>query len=148
MRRLARGELHIPGEEIRHDYIARGVAAVIAPWNFPLAILCGMTTAALVAGNTVIMKPSGQSAVIAAVFARILREAGVPAGAISLLAGSGSEIGAALVKHPDVRCYRVHRLARSGTLDLGNSRSNAPRPAAVEESRLRDGWQECHDRGR
>ena len=83
MRRLACGKLHVPGEEIWHDYIARGVAAVIAPWNFPLAILCGMTTAALVAGNAVIMKPSGQSAVIAAVFGRILREAGVPPGAIN-----------------------------------------------------------------
>jgi RHH-type transcriptional regulator, proline utilization regulon repressor / proline dehydrogenase / delta 1-pyrroline-5-carboxylate dehydrogenase len=114
MRRLARGELHIPGEEIRHEYIARGVAAVIAPWNFPLAILCGMTTAALVAGNTVIMKPSGQSAVIATVFARILREAGVPAGAISLLAGSGSEIGAALVKHPDVAV-----IAFTGSREVG-----------------------------
>ena len=51
--------LAFPGEEIRYDYTARGVTAVIAPWNFPLAILCGMTTAALVAGNPVVMKPSG-----------------------------------------------------------------------------------------
>ena len=102
MRRLACGELHVPGEEIRHEYTARGVAVVIAPWNFPLAILCGMTSAALVAGNAVIMKPSGQSAVIAATFARMLREAGVPSGAINCLPGSGSEIGPALVEHPKV----------------------------------------------
>jgi RHH-type proline utilization regulon transcriptional repressor/proline dehydrogenase/delta 1-pyrroline-5-carboxylate dehydrogenase len=114
MRRLACGELHVPGEEIRHDYIARGIAAVIAPWNFPLAILCGMTTAALVTGNTVIMKPSSQSAVIAAAFARILREAGIPAGAINCLAGSGSEIGAALVEHPDVAV-----IAFTGSREVG-----------------------------
>ena len=102
MRRLARAEFHVSGETIWHDHIPRGVAAVIAPWNFPLAILCGMTTAALVTGNTVIMKPSGQSAVIAAVFARVLREAGIPAGAITCLPGSGGEIGSALVEHPDV----------------------------------------------
>jgi RHH-type proline utilization regulon transcriptional repressor/proline dehydrogenase/delta 1-pyrroline-5-carboxylate dehydrogenase len=114
MRRLSRGELHIPGEEIWHQYIARGVTAVIAPWNFPLAILCGMTTAALVTGNSVIMKPSGQSAVIAAVFGRILREAGVPAGAINCLAGSGSEIGAALVEHPEVAV-----IAFTGSREVG-----------------------------
>jgi RHH-type proline utilization regulon transcriptional repressor/proline dehydrogenase/delta 1-pyrroline-5-carboxylate dehydrogenase len=102
MCRLACAKLHVPGEEICHGYIARGIAAVIAPWNFPLAILCGMTTAALAAGNSVIMKPSGQSAVIAAVFGRILREAGVPPGAINCLPGSGSEIGSALVEHPEV----------------------------------------------
>ena len=114
MCRLACGKLHVPGEEIWHEYIARGVAAVIAPWNFPLAILCGMTTAALVAGNTVIMKPSGQSAVIAAVFGRILREAGVPPGAINCLPGSGSEIGSALVEHPEVAI-----IAFTGSREVG-----------------------------
>ncbi|MGA7216123.1 MAG: bifunctional proline dehydrogenase/L-glutamate gamma-semialdehyde dehydrogenase, partial [Terrimicrobiaceae bacterium] len=114
MRRLSCGRLDVPGEEIRHEYIARGVAAVIAPWNFPLAILCGMTTAALVAGNSVIMKPSGQSAVIAAVFGRILREAGVPPGVIHCLPGSGSEIGSALVEHPDVAI-----IAFTGSREVG-----------------------------
>ena len=114
MCRLACGKLHVPGEEICHDYIARGVAVVIAPWNFPLAILCGMTTAALVAGNAVIMKPSGQSAVIAAVFGRILREAGVPPGAINCLPGSGSEIGSALVEHPEVAI-----IAFTGSREVG-----------------------------
>ena len=114
MCRLACGKLHVPGEEIWHDYIARGVAVVIAPWNFPLAILCGMTTAALVAGNTVIMKPSGQSAVIAAVFGRILREAGVPPGAINCLPGSGSVIGSALVEHPEVAI-----IAFTGSREVG-----------------------------
>jgi RHH-type proline utilization regulon transcriptional repressor/proline dehydrogenase/delta 1-pyrroline-5-carboxylate dehydrogenase len=114
MCRLASGKLRVPGEEIWHDYIARGVAVVIAPWNFPLAILCGMTTAALVAGNAVIMKPSGQSAVIAAVFGRILREAGVPPGAINSLPGSGSEIGSALIEHPEVAI-----IAFTGSREVG-----------------------------
>jgi RHH-type transcriptional regulator, proline utilization regulon repressor / proline dehydrogenase / delta 1-pyrroline-5-carboxylate dehydrogenase len=114
MCRLACAKLHVPGEEICHGYIGRGVAAVIAPWNFPLAILCGMTTAALAAGNAVIMKPSGQSAVIAAVFGRILREAGVPPGAINCLPGSGSEIGSALVEHPGVAI-----IAFTGSREVG-----------------------------
>jgi RHH-type transcriptional regulator, proline utilization regulon repressor / proline dehydrogenase / delta 1-pyrroline-5-carboxylate dehydrogenase len=114
MCRLACGKLHVPGEEIRHDYIARGVAVVIAPWNFPLAILCGMTAAALVTGNTVIMKPSGQSAVIAAEFGRILREAGVPPAAINCLPGSGSEIGSALVEHREVAI-----IAFTGSREVG-----------------------------
>ena len=114
MCRLACGKLRVPGEEIWRDYIARGVAVVIAPWNFPLAILCGMTTAALVAGNAVIMKPSGQSAVIAAMFGRILREAGVPPGAINCLPGSGSEIGSALIEHS-----KVAIIAFTGSRDVG-----------------------------
>jgi RHH-type proline utilization regulon transcriptional repressor/proline dehydrogenase/delta 1-pyrroline-5-carboxylate dehydrogenase len=114
IRRLTGGGLSIPGEEIRHEYISRGITAVIAPWNFPLAILCGMTTAALAAGNPVIMKPSGQSAVIAAVFAGILREAGVPAAAINCLPGSGTEVGSALVEHPEVAV-----IAFTGSREVG-----------------------------
>ena len=114
MRRLSHGRFNIPGEDIRHEYIPRGVTAVIAPWNFPLAILCGMTTAALAAGNPVIMKPSGQSAVIAVAFARVLREAGVPPGAVNCLPGSGSDVGAALVEHPDVTV-----IAFTGSREVG-----------------------------
>lgn len=114
MLRLSNRRLSIPGEEIRYDYIARGVTAVIAPWNFPLAILCGMTTAALVAGNPVVMKPSGQSAVIATVFARVLYEAGVPANALHCLPGSGAEVGTALVNHPEVTL-----IAFTGSREVG-----------------------------
>lgn len=104
MRRLA-GEhrnVAVPGESSVTSYRARGVAAVIAPWNFPLAILCGMTAAALVTGNTVVMKPAEQTPVIAARFFDILIEAGVPAGAIQFLPGLGEEVGARLVAHPQV----------------------------------------------
>jgi RHH-type proline utilization regulon transcriptional repressor/proline dehydrogenase/delta 1-pyrroline-5-carboxylate dehydrogenase len=78
------------------------VAVVIAPWNFPLAILCGMTTAALVTGNTVVMKPAEQSSVIAAHLMDILKSAGVPAGVVNYLPGIGEAIGPVLVNHPDV----------------------------------------------
>jgi RHH-type proline utilization regulon transcriptional repressor/proline dehydrogenase/delta 1-pyrroline-5-carboxylate dehydrogenase len=103
MRRLARPlRRDVPGEENEYFYEPRGVVVVIAPWNFPLAILCGMTAAALVAGNTVVMKPAEQSSVIAAHFMDILRSSGVPAGAANYLPGIGEEIGPTLVTHPDV----------------------------------------------
>ncbi len=76
------------------------MAAVIAPWNFPLAILTGMTSAALVAGNAVVVKPAGPTPVIGAQLARILRAAGAPPGVVNLLPGPGGEIGEALVAPP------------------------------------------------
>lgn len=102
-RRLGKPELtqRIPGEENVHHWLPRGVAAVIAPWNFPLAILCGMTAAALVTGNTVIMKPAEQTPVIGARLMQIFVQAGIPAGALNLLNGFG-DVGAHLVRHPDV----------------------------------------------
>jgi len=93
---------HVPGEVNHYFYQPRGVAAVIAPWNFPLAILTGMTSAALVAGNTVVMKPAEQTPLVGAQLARILRAAGAPAGAVNLLQGLGEDVGEALVVHPDV----------------------------------------------
>ena len=96
------GGVDVPGEENRFEYLPRGVTAVIAPWNFPLAILTGMTTAALATGNTVIMKPAEQSSVIAALLMDIFLEVGVPAGVVNYLPGRGETAGAALVEHPDV----------------------------------------------
>jgi RHH-type proline utilization regulon transcriptional repressor/proline dehydrogenase/delta 1-pyrroline-5-carboxylate dehydrogenase len=78
------------------------VGVIIAPWNFPLAILCGMTVAALVSGNTVIIKPAEQSSVIGALFMEMLREAGLPDGVANFLSGTGEEVGSLLVVHPDV----------------------------------------------
>ena len=92
----------VPGEENRFEYLPRGVAGVIAPWNFPLAILTGMTAAALATGNTVIMKPAEQSSVVAALLMNIFREVGLPPGVLSYLPGRGEVAGAALVEHPDV----------------------------------------------
>ncbi len=99
---MGEGNADAPGEENRLIYIPRGVAAVIAPWNFPLAILTGMTTAALVTGNAVIMKPAEQSPVIAAKLVEIFQEVDLPAGVLNYLPGRGEVAGAALVEHPDV----------------------------------------------
>jgi RHH-type proline utilization regulon transcriptional repressor/proline dehydrogenase/delta 1-pyrroline-5-carboxylate dehydrogenase len=92
----------LPGEENVCFYEPRGVVAVIAPWNFPLAILCGMTTAALVTGNTVIMKPAEQSSVVGAKLMEVFREIDLPPGVVNYLPGQGEEVGPVLVRHPDV----------------------------------------------
>ena len=83
----------IPGEESRYSYQAMGVGVVVAPWNFPTAILTGMSSAAIVAGNTVVMKPSEFTSVIGAVVAEIFEEAGLPEGVLNYLPGYGSEVG-------------------------------------------------------
>ena len=103
MRKLAEPrECNLKGEENSYSYQPRGVAVVIAPWNFPLAILTGMTTAALVTGNTVVMKPAEQSSVTAAKLMEIIQNAGVPDGVVNFLPGVGEEIGPGLVNSPDV----------------------------------------------
>lgn len=104
MRRLDRPQITqaVPGENCVQTFLPRGVGVVIAPWNFPLAILTGLTVAPLVAGNTVIMKPAEQTSVIAAVLMEILVEAGLPAGAVNFLPGFGEDVGAHLVAHPGV----------------------------------------------
>jgi RHH-type proline utilization regulon transcriptional repressor/proline dehydrogenase/delta 1-pyrroline-5-carboxylate dehydrogenase len=92
----------VPGEDNVYFYEPRGVVVVIAPWNFPLAILCGMTAAALVTGNTVIMKPAEQSTVVGAKLMEVLREASIPPGVVNFLPGVGEEVGPTLVGHKDV----------------------------------------------
>jgi RHH-type proline utilization regulon transcriptional repressor/proline dehydrogenase/delta 1-pyrroline-5-carboxylate dehydrogenase len=94
--------MDVPGEENVYFYEPRGLTVVIAPWNFPLAILCGMTTAALVTGNPVIMKPAEQSSVIGAKLMEVFQEVGLPPGVVSYLPGIGEEIGPTLSNHPDV----------------------------------------------
>jgi RHH-type proline utilization regulon transcriptional repressor/proline dehydrogenase/delta 1-pyrroline-5-carboxylate dehydrogenase len=91
----------VPGERNEMRYAARGVAAVISPWNFPIAIPTGMVSAALATGNTAVLKPAEQSPGCGLMVVQALREAGVPAGAIALLPGDGTA-GAALVRHRDV----------------------------------------------
>lgn len=92
----------LAGEENEFHYRPRGVVVVIAPWNFPLAILTGMTVAALAMGNTVVIKPAEQSSVVAAKFMDILLESGMPDGVVNFLPGIGEEIGPTLVQSPDV----------------------------------------------
>lgn len=91
-----------PGEDNRFHYIPLGVGAIIPPWNFPLAIMAGMTMAAVVAGNTVVLKPSSDSPVIAAKFMEILEEVGLPAGVVNFISGSAAT-GEAMVTHPKTR---------------------------------------------
>jgi 1-pyrroline-5-carboxylate dehydrogenase len=93
----------IAGEDNRLEYIPLGVGVVIPPWNFAFAIMAGMTTAALVAGNTVVLKPSSDSPVIAAVFVQLLHDAGLPPGVVNFIPGSGRTIGDAIVAHPKTR---------------------------------------------
>jgi RHH-type proline utilization regulon transcriptional repressor/proline dehydrogenase/delta 1-pyrroline-5-carboxylate dehydrogenase len=103
MRRLAvPQQCDFNGEENSYSYRPRGVAVVIAPWNFPLAILTGMTAAAMVTGNTVVMKPAEQSSVVAAQLMNIIRNAGVPDGVVNFVPGIGEDIGPELVGSPDV----------------------------------------------
>ena len=103
MIRLDRGEARdVPGETNRIEHLARGVAVVIPPWNFPLAIPCGMVAAALVAGNAVILKPAEQSPLIAWALVNIFKEAGLPDGVLSFLPGRGEVVGQALVDDPGV----------------------------------------------
>jgi RHH-type proline utilization regulon transcriptional repressor/proline dehydrogenase/delta 1-pyrroline-5-carboxylate dehydrogenase len=105
--------LQVPGERNELEFVPRGVVAVVSPWNFPLAIPCGMTSAALAAGNAVVLKPAEQSPAMAWRLVQALRAGGVPDGAIALLPGEG-EIGAALVAHPG-----VHAIAFTGSLPVG-----------------------------
>jgi RHH-type proline utilization regulon transcriptional repressor/proline dehydrogenase/delta 1-pyrroline-5-carboxylate dehydrogenase len=105
---------HVPGEHNVYLYQPRGVALVIAPWNFPLAILTGMTGAALVAGDAVIVKPAGPTPVIAAQMARLLEAAGAPAGTVNFLPSPGGEVGDFLVRHAG-----VDLIAFTGSMEVG-----------------------------
>jgi RHH-type proline utilization regulon transcriptional repressor/proline dehydrogenase/delta 1-pyrroline-5-carboxylate dehydrogenase len=115
MIRLAQpDDRNVPGETNALDYIPRGVAVVIPPWNFPLAIPCGMTAAALVAGNAVVLKPAEQSPVMAWHLFKVLEEAGLPPGVLNFVPGVGEEVGAALVNDP-----RVNLIVFTGSRPVG-----------------------------
>ena len=112
---LARGPelVQVPGERNELRWTPRGVVAVISPWNFPVAICCGMTSAALATGNAVVVKPAEQSPGCGLMVVQALREAGVPPDALALLPGEG-DVGAALVADP-----RVHTIAFTGSGQVG-----------------------------
>ncbi len=105
---------YIPGEENVFFYEPRGVAIVVAPWNFPIAILCGMTAAALGSGNCVLMKPARQTSAIGYELFDILREAGTPPGALHFVPGPGSQVGQFLVDHPE-----TDLVAFTGSMEVG-----------------------------
>ena len=105
MLRYAEGHplVNIPGEQNRMEYVPLGVGAVIPPWNFPLAIMAGMTIASVVTGNTVVLKPSSDAPTIAFKFFEVLEEAGLPPGVVNFMTGSGAEVGDVVVDHPKTR---------------------------------------------
>jgi 1-pyrroline-5-carboxylate dehydrogenase len=116
----------IPGEDNRLEYIPLGVGVVIPPWNFAFAIMAGMTSAALVAGNTVVLKPSSDSPVIAAQFVDVLHEVGLPPGVVNFVPGSGRTIGDAIVANPKTRF-----VAFTGSKEVGlhiNELASKPQP--------------------
>ena len=99
----AKTPIQYPGERCELHYIPLGVGAVIPPWNFPFAIMAGMTAASIVTGNTVILKPSSDAPTIAAKFCEVLEEAGLPPGVVNFCPGSGAGFGNAIVEHPKTR---------------------------------------------
>lgn len=103
-----------PNEYNRYDYIPLGVGVIISPWNFPLAIMAGTTVAAIVSGNTVLLKPASTTPVVAAKFVEVMEEAGLPAGVLNFVPGSGAEVGDYLVDHKDTRF-----ISFTGSRDVG-----------------------------
>ena len=121
--------IQYPGERDELLYLPLGVCAVISPWNFPFAIMAGMTSAAVVTGNTVILKPSSGSPTIAALFVEVLEEAGMPPGVVNFCPGSGSSFGNAIVEHPKMRF-----VAFTGSKDVGleiHARAAQTKPGQV-----------------
>src|SRR5580765_162590 len=131
MLRYADGQplVKLPGEANHLNYIPLGVVAVIPPWNFPLAIMAGMTLASVVTGNTVVMKPSSDAPTIAYKFFEILEEAGLPPGVVNFMTGSGAEVGDVVVDHPKTRY-----VAFTGSKEIGlriNERAAKAQPGQI-----------------
>ena len=125
----ARPAIQLPGERDELAYIPLGVGVIIPPWNFPLAILAGMTTGAVVAGNTVVLKPSSDSPLIGYKFLEIMEEAGLPPGVINFVTGPGSAVGDTLVTHPKIRF-----VAFTGSKEVGihiNEEAAKVRPGQI-----------------
>src|SRR5579863_8368211 len=117
-------DIQLPGERDSLLYIPLGVGAVIPPWNFPCAIMAGMTMASVVSGNTVILKPSSDSPTIAAKFVELLEEAGVPDGVVNFCPGAGASFGNAVVAHPKTR-YIAFTGSREVGLDINKRAAEA-----------------------
>lgn len=123
----AKTAVQLPGEKNLLEYVPLGVGAVIPPWNFPLAILAGMATAAVVTGNTIVLKPSSDSPFIGYKFMEIMEEAGLPPGVMNFVAGPGGAVGDTLVTHPKTRF-----VAFTGSKEVGIHINE-------EAARVRDG---------
>ncbi|KAB2909785.1 MAG: L-glutamate gamma-semialdehyde dehydrogenase [Ignavibacteriales bacterium] len=104
----------LPGEENELVYIPLGVGVIVPPWNFPFAILAGMSSAAIVTGNTIVLKPSSETPMMGRLYYEVMKEAGVPDGVLNFLPGSGAEVGDTLVAHPKVRF-----ISFTGSMEVG-----------------------------
>jgi len=124
----------VPGERNQMIYIPLGVGVIIPPWNFPLAIMAGMASAALLAGNTVVVKPASQSPAIAAMFVQLMHEAGLPKNVLNFITGPGSEVGGACVQHKLTRF-----ISFTGSRDVGLwifEKSSKTQPGQIWMKRL------------
>ena len=143
--RLSRTELPVqmPRERDTLMYIPLGVGAVIPPWNFPCAIMAGMTMAAIVSGNTVILKPSSDSPTIAAKFVELLEECGMPEGVVNFCPGAGASFGNAVVAHPKTR-YIAFTGSREVGLDINkNAATHAPGQIWIKRTILEMGGKDA-----
>ena len=129
-------------------YVPLGAGAVIPPWNFPNAILTGMTSAAVVTGNAVVLKPASDTPLVAWKVFTLLEEAGVPAGVLNYLPGPGSEVGDLLVEHAQTRFISFTGSKEVGLDDQPEGGRGRERPALDQAHRPRDGRQGLHRRGR
>ncbi|WP_163100821.1 L-glutamate gamma-semialdehyde dehydrogenase [Peribacillus alkalitolerans] len=103
-----------PGEYNQYNYVPLGVGIIISPWNFPFAIMAGTAVAAIVTGNTILLKPASTTPIVAAKFVEVMEEAGLPAGVLNFVPGNGSEVGDYLVDHP-----RTRFISFTGSRDIG-----------------------------
>ncbi len=135
--------VQIAGESNHLNYIPLGVGVVIPPWNFPLAITVGMTSAAIVSGNTVVLKPSSLSPVIALRFVELLEEAGLPKGVLNFLPGSGGAIGDRLVDHPRTRFISFTGSKEVGLRIFERASKQAPAQIWLKRTVLEMGGKDC-----
>ncbi len=135
--RLSRAEtpIQLPGEKDELIYIPLGVGAVIPPWNFPFAIMAGMTVASIVTGNTVILKPSSDSPTIAAKFIEVLEEAGMPGGVVNFCPGIGSELRQCDCGAQEDAVHRIHGVTGCGS---GDSRARGQTPERADLDQTHD----------
>ncbi|MFA6570849.1 MAG: L-glutamate gamma-semialdehyde dehydrogenase [Bacteroidota bacterium] len=103
-----------PGEKNEYSYIPLGVGLCVPPWNFPFAIMVGISTAAMVAGNTIVLKPSSETPMMARLFAEIMKEVGLPKGVLNYFVASGAETGDYMVSHPKIRF-----ISFTGSMEVG-----------------------------
>jgi 1-pyrroline-5-carboxylate dehydrogenase len=132
-----------PGEDNELRYIPLGVGVIIPPWNFPLAICTGMTSAAVVTGNTVVLKPASASPVVAALMVEIFEQAGLPPGVINFCPGSGGEIGDFLVEHPQTRFVSFTGSMEVGLRIFERCGKVAPGQIWLKRSVLEMGGKDC-----